>query len=163
MNKDNNRKPALPFASSPLCVFPAPGTCLFFYLHPAWAGGGGRKPRQIPKCTETLCESMHKLIDFASLFVFTAVPRVPKLSILMQALFCAHWEHSRSTQTHQREETQEEHHGMGILYFIDAIHKVNKVCHIFCFCCIRKNRRRTSCAPCRPPPPPSWGPWTQPS
>ena len=46
------------------------------------------------------------------LVVFTEVHRVPKLSILMQALFGAHREHSRSTQTHQREETQEEHHGM---------------------------------------------------
>lgn len=59
-------------------------------------------------------KNMDKLIAFASVFVSTAVPRVPKLSILMQALFCAHWEHTRSTQTHQREETQEEHNGMEI-------------------------------------------------
>lgn len=46
------------------------------------------------------------------IFVSTAVPGVSKLSVFMQALFCAHWEHSRSTQTHQGEETQEEHHSM---------------------------------------------------
>jgi len=66
---------------------------------------------------------MHNLINFASLLVlfFTAVPRVPKLSILMQALFCAHWEHSRSTQTHQGEETQEEHNGLGTFTFVSSL------------------------------------------
>lgn len=80
-----------------------------------WAGGGyydyNRVGSNFP--TEKLRGNIHKLTALASLPVFTALPWLPKLPILMQALFCAHWEHSRSTQTHQGEETQEEHYGMA--------------------------------------------------
>lgn len=44
---------------------------------------------------------------------FSAVPRVSKLPVFMQALFRAHREHPGSTQAHQGEETQEKHHGGG--------------------------------------------------
>lgn len=47
---------------------------------------------------------------FPLVFVSTAVPGVPKLSVLMQAVLCAHREHPGCTQTHQREEAQEKHH-----------------------------------------------------
>lgn len=53
----------------------------------------------------------HHMSQHFPLCLFVAVPRVPKLPVFMQALFCAHREHPRSTQAHQGEETQEKHHG----------------------------------------------------
>lgn len=46
--------------------------------------------------------------------VCAAVPRVSKLPVFMQAVFGAHRKHPGSTQTHQGEETQEEHHGWDV-------------------------------------------------
>lgn len=103
-------------------------------------------------------------------FVFSAaVPGISKLPVLMQALFCAHREHTRSAQTHQGEATQEEHHGTRAEQNSPSCNPPGFVsgcgvtaCVLSSAVLVRRSRRRTSCGPCRLLPPPSCGPWTPP-